>query len=658
MNSQANRTAWSVWLLAVLVPLAALAGAGSLLWHRVQADPGFPMLISRQGARWIRFDRPYRFYAQKIEEQATLFRTTFNVEQAAPDAVLTVYAYRGARVYLDDRPLNYFGPPLESWKDPVRFPIGRFTQPGEHELRIVVINSVGPPALLAWCDEFGIKSGPDWQAADGSETGFRPAISLDEPRITKLVRSFPGTLTALSSQLPLLLAVFGGVFTITLLRGWNVLPATPLARRPEAAPSLVRFLILGLWLALGINNCSKLDLIVGFDAAAHQKYMQFLIEREQLPYADDGWQMFQTPLYYLVSVTMVAALLPIVEINTIWPMLRIIPFVCGALQVEWCYRALRHAFPDRGDLQTLGVLVGGLMPMNIYISMGYTNEPMAGMFSALAVLWAVKAFRQPALAQTFVWPWYLGVLLGLAILSKFTAVLLIPPLALCLIWQMRPLGATRIASGLFSFAAAGCLVCGWYFVRNVLKFGKPFVGGWDPIRKIAWWQDPGYRSLDQILVFGESLAQPIYGATYGFLDGIYCTMWLDGYLSGTGFSDRPPWNFAFLISLAALSLLPMLAILVGMATSFRHPDRSTRQILLFSTACVGIYMAAIFYLFLTLPIVSTTKASYMIGLLPCLAILFTGGVERFLRPPVVRAAVYGWMACWALFAFVSFYIIT
>ncbi len=656
MSSQTSRIAWSVWLMAGLL-LVVGVGAGFAFWQRVQSDPAIPMLLPQGDAQWIRFDRPVRFYTQTIEQQATQFRTTFAVEQASPEAMLTVHAYRGARVYLDERPLNYSRSPGESWKDPVRLPIGRICQPGKHELKIVVLNNAGPPALMAWCEDFDIKTGLDWQASDRAEAGFRTVLLLDNPRPAKLVRSFPSTLDALKAQAPLLLLVFGGVFTITVLRGWQVLPPSPLTRWPHAAPSLLRFLILGCWIALGINNLSKLPLVAGFDSAGHQKYIQFLVENEALPYADDGWQMFQTPLYYLVSTAVLAVLLPGFDINTIWPLLRIIPFVCGALQVEWCYRALRHAFPGRSDLQSLGVLLGGLMPMNIYISSGYTNEPMAGMFSALAVLWVVKALRQPSVSFHFIWPWCLGLLVGLAILSKFTAVLLIPPVALCMVLLLKPAGTMRVASSLFQFATAGCLVCGWYFVRNILKFGKPFVGGWDPIRNIEWWQDPGYRSTDQIFAFGESIVQPIYGATNGFLDGMYSTMWLDGYLSGTGFSDRPPWNYSYMICMAGLSLLPMIAMLIGSVTWFRQPDKGSRHILLFSAGCLGIYIAAIFYLFLTLPIVSTTKASYMVGIIPCIVILFAGGLDRLTRPLLLRAAIYGWMACWALFSYLGFFII-
>jgi hypothetical protein len=36
---------------------------------------------------------------------------------------------------------------------------------------------------------------------------------------------------------------------------------------------------------------------VGFDAVAHEAYIQFIQQKHALPLADDGWEMYQPPLY-------------------------------------------------------------------------------------------------------------------------------------------------------------------------------------------------------------------------------------------------------------------------------------------------------------------------------------------------------------------------
>ena len=74
-------------------------------------------------------------------------------------------------------------------------------------------------------------------------------------------------------------------------------------------------------------------------------------------------------------------------------------------------------------------------------------------------------------------------------------------------------------------------VAGWYYLRNWIEMGRFFVGGWDAMRDIVWWQDPGYRTFRQCYIFGESIFYPVFSSIYGFWDAIYSSFWADGYLS-------------------------------------------------------------------------------------------------------------------------------
>ena len=67
--------------------------------------------------------------------------------------------------------------------------------------------------------------------------------------------------------------------------------------------------------------------------------------------------MFQSPLYYIISAPLYKALVAWAPPESILPVLRLIPFLCGALQVEVCYRALKIVFPGRDDLQAMGTVV-------------------------------------------------------------------------------------------------------------------------------------------------------------------------------------------------------------------------------------------------------------------------------------------------------------
>jgi 4-amino-4-deoxy-L-arabinose transferase-like glycosyltransferase len=147
---------------------------------------------------------------------------------------------------------------------------------------------------------------------------------------------------------------------------------------------------------------------------------------------------------------------------------------------------------------------------------------------------------------------FLGVALGLALLTKVTAVLLVLPLVL-LIYYLSMAKKERqikaLSGGFISFSAA-LIISGWYYLRNWIELGTPFLGGW---QSASWWQDPGYRTTHDFLSFGVSLTHPIYSGIYSFWDSIYSTFWLDGFLSGT--LPPPPWNYNFMLSGALFSLL-------------------------------------------------------------------------------------------------------
>lgn len=201
-----------------------------------------------------------------------------------------------------------------------------------------------------------------------------------------------------------------------------------------------------------------------------------------------------------------------------------------------------------------------------------------------------------------------GIVSGLACLTKVTAVLFIPALALLLIYVMsrKEEPAQNTIGGLAMFLGAVVIVSGWYYLRNWIALGKPFLGGWDIARGQVWWQDPGYRISGDFVSFGKSLSHPVFSAIYGFWDAIYSTFQLDGLKSSIVSCEiKPPWNYDFMVSGAALSLLPAAGIILGLIISIRKPGPGQ----VFSAYCITVYFTALLYLYVIVPIYSTAKAT-------------------------------------------------
>ena len=74
-------------------------------------------------------------------------------------------------------------------------------------------------------------------------------------------------------------------------------------------------------------------------------------------------------------------------------------------------------------------------------------------------------------------------------------------------------------------------------------------------------------------------------------------------------------------------------------------------------ACIACYVAALVYLNLRAPFYCVAKASYLIAATPCFAVLAAAGFDRITRIPMIRPAVYGAFACWAVGAYAAFFVL-
>jgi hypothetical protein len=297
-----------------------------------------------------------------------------------------------------------------------------------------------------------------------------------------------------------------------------------------------------------------------------------------------------------------------------------------------------------------------MLPMSVYMAHYISNEPFAALLTAallVAVFWLL-CDDKPDLARAGFW---IGLLFGLALLAKVTVVLLLPALVVVLVrTARRSAGWSGVVAPLLRFGVASAGVAAWYFVRNWIALGSPYVGGWDPSRGGAWNQDPGYRIPEDLLSFGGALSRPIYAAFSSFWDGLYSTFWLDGYLGSSAWEmGAPPWHYDAVVGSALLALPLTLAGVLGALRSLRIPQNPSQEIQLFSTAAVAVYLAALFALFLSLPIYSTLKSSYTLGLAPCYGILIAAGYDLLPRQLSVRALATGYLTAWLALVFRAYF---
>ena len=680
-------TRWRSLIFVCAAILTALVVVGVREIYRIDDDPNTYFLRDEAGAQWIRADAPCLVGARRSAQTATVFECQFTTASTAQNALLTIRAFRRCHVEVDGKPIEIRSKELEAaarvtmparrqkleararlareradssdgWKEPKDFVIPQLLPAGAHQLQITVFNFNAHPCVWAISNELGIKTGTDWFVVENGKR--RAAVSAAHVRLPDEALLYPTVPEAFRAKAPWLASAFVLALAWTL---WNSRPTRLTATVPprRLTPGLLRWILMTAWVVLAVNNIWQIRSWVGPDLLAHFQYVMYIADRRALPLATDGWEMFQSPLFYLMAAPWYGLLSSHVSVIGIVKILRIVPLLCGLAQIEIVYRTSRAVFPDKRDLQMLATTIGGLMPMSIYSSQVLGNEPLAGCLTALLILMSVTLIVEPLRNRS---PWFfaaMGLVWGLAILAKVTPLLLAPLLIGVIAAHCRNVGSNwRQTFVRQAFVRGGLvfgtcfLTAGWWFLRNWARLGTPLPSA--QTRGNIWWQDPSYRTVPQLTSFGISLSRPIYGGVWSLWDTLYSSLWLDGTVSGLVI--RPEvlhWNVHWMLAGAWLGIVPMALLLFSPAACWRRELRPSRNALLFAFAAVAIYLVAIIDLYIGLPVLSTAKATYTLGLLPCYALLAAAGAAPLLHNRFLRAMLFSAIACWAVAAYLAYF---
>lgn len=273
----------------------------------------------------------------------------------------------------------------------------------------------------------------------------------------------------------------------------------------------------------------------------------------------------------------------------------------GAGAVWMTHRLGLEVFPDRPALAIGGAAILAFNPQFIYLSGAVNNDIPAALCGAAVILICIQLIRRGPNLRSDV---MLGILYGLALLTKFHLLALLVPIELAyawVAWRERNwrvfLRANAVILGLTAFIA------GWWFWRNYQLYGdptgikkvnelwagRPAEGNWWAIRQglpYLWsslWGRFGYGQLP--------LPQVIYR---GLL--IFCSLALGGYL-------LPQRNGA-----------------------------SYPVMLLLGVTCL-VFVAVILYYIMIQP--AGAMGRFLFPALPAFAILLAGGLQRFFTQRLV-----------------------
>lgn len=280
-------------------------------------------------------------------------------------------------------------------------------------------------------------------------------------------------------------------------------------------------LLLALYLALASLYSVATPLFESPDEVWHYEYVRWLVEGRGLPRPEQvgeaPWHQegSQPPLYYLAAAALTA---PISTANAAevirynphaaigqaeafgnknmvahgeadsWPwrgvalaahVARFFSVLLGAVTVTSAYLLALAVFPDRLPVALLAAALVAFNPQFLFLSGTVNNDNLVTAACSFGLYWLVMLMgRRDAAGAPAAPTWgqlvILGLVVGVAALSKLSGLFLAPLAALgltWLAWRRRSLRAWLLW-GVVTVAAAA-LVAGWWYVRNLLLYGDP-----------------------------------------------------------------------------------------------------------------------------------------------------------------------------------------
>jgi len=145
----------------------------------------------------------------------------------------------------------------------------------------------------------------------------------------------------------------------------------------------------------------------------------------------------------------------------------------GALTVWLTWRLVQTIFPQQHVLASGATAFVAFNPMFLHLSGGINNDVAAGLMGTAVLLLCVRVVRQDIVSSYRRCEIQLGVLFGLALLTKFNLLALLPVVEIALIAAASRQRSWKafVRANLVVLSLA-VLIAGWWYLRNTLLYGE------------------------------------------------------------------------------------------------------------------------------------------------------------------------------------------
>ena len=150
--------------------------------------------------------------------------------------------------------------------------------------------------------------------------------------------------------------------------------------------------------------------------------------------------------------------------------LRLFSVMLGAGVVVLSYLVSRHILPDRPQVALAAMALVAFLPQHLHMMSAVNNDALAELLVALTLLCLLRYVESDNVPV-----WRLGLLVGLAFLTKLTIYFLALPavLAIWLLWRRQNQPVSQLLQSLAMFTLVAVIIGGVWWLRNISVYGFP-----------------------------------------------------------------------------------------------------------------------------------------------------------------------------------------
>ncbi len=358
--------------------------------------------------------------------------------------------------------------------------------------------------------------------------------------------------------------------------------------------------VLVIYLATAIAYSLIVPGGLGPDERAHMAYVQSLADGSfPTPYQTHEAQ--QPPLYYLLAAAVYGAARLAAPSLDAMTAVRWLAALLGLGTVLLTWRLAARLFPG-STLPLFAATFLAATPLFAMMS-GLVNNDCLLVFLSTLFLYQLAALPERPTCRRLV---LLGLTLGAALLTKQSALALLPLAVPALCWALPPEGrAQRLAAGLaLVWGLAGLLYAGW-LLRNLLVFGTLSVYTTIP---------PGQRQAQQLM-----LAGPLYFLSliaHRSVGGLFIPEWVVRFWPG--------WQVRSIAAAGIGLLMVLLGLLRGGRAKLYLPQLG--RFVGLALGAAGLLAAGLVSYIYLVDFRALVGGRYLLPALPALSVVVAAGI--------------------------------